>query len=176
MLRTGDIGYLPIPGPSADWRDVDLTSTNGATLAGVMTARTTNDTHRGLVCVSTRQKEVLRALFRGNMTESEADQISSFINGPYLDIQDLLVGLGQDSAYTSWPLKGRTDGNVKEDAIRDLPDWATFRQNVFIIVAAAQVMSPNGAGVLAEQRCVAIVCRDAFTGASRVRAARKLRD
>jgi len=55
-----------------------------------------------------------------------------------------------------------------EDALRDLMDKVSFRQNVFIIVVAAQTLSPssteNRPVVLADQRAAVTIIRDAYTG------------
>jgi hypothetical protein len=190
MRRTGDLGCLPIPDIGGVWRDVDLLSLPGAMLPNLMTARSTNDSYRGLVCASTQQKEILRALFRSAvlgipdgaegtakhvMTDADADTLADAIAGksPFILADNLLLELGESPSYATWKPDGiHTNGNLKEDAIRGIFDWLTFRQNVFIVSAAAQVVPPGGAGVLAEQRCVAIVCRDAFTGACRIRSVR----
>ena len=95
--------------------------------------------------------------------------------GGFWSFRHFVEALLGEPGFSGWSLgPGYERFNVKEDAIRNLPDWITFRQNVFIIIAAAQVTAPEGGGVLAEQRCVAIVCRDSFTGACRVRAVRPI--
>ncbi|NLC81874.1 MAG: hypothetical protein GX748_11900, partial [Lentisphaerae bacterium] len=55
-----------------------------------------------------------------------------------------------------------------EDAVRHLPDHVSFRQNIFVIIVAAQTLSPVSTPsrpvVLADQRAAITVIRDAFTG------------
>lgn len=55
-----------------------------------------------------------------------------------------------------------------EDALRGLIDKVSFRQNVFVIVVAAQALSPastpNRPVVLSDQRAAVTVLRDAYTG------------
>jgi hypothetical protein len=55
-----------------------------------------------------------------------------------------------------------------EDALRHLPDRVSFRQNIFVVVVAAQTLSPASTlsrpVVLADQRAAVTVIRDAFTG------------
>ena len=55
-----------------------------------------------------------------------------------------------------------------EDAVCPLPDRVSFRQNIFVIVIAAQTLSPASTPsrpvVLADQRAAVTVIRDAFTG------------
>ena len=55
-----------------------------------------------------------------------------------------------------------------EDALRHLPDRVSFRQNIFVVIIAAQALSPASTPsrpvVLSDQRAAVIVIRDAFTG------------
>ena len=55
-----------------------------------------------------------------------------------------------------------------EDALRGIVDKISFRQNIFVIVVAAQTLSPLSTEsrpmVLADQRAAVTVIRDAFTG------------
>ncbi len=50
-----------------------------------------------------------------------------------------------------------------EDLVRSLPDRVTFRQNIFVVIVAAQRLSPTGKPI-ADQRAAATVVRDAYTG------------
>ena len=52
----------------------------------------------------------------------------------------------------------------KEDTFRSICELLTFRQNIFTIVMAAQVMAPDGTTPIAERRAIATVYRDAYTG------------
>jgi hypothetical protein len=55
-----------------------------------------------------------------------------------------------------------------EDALRHLPDRVSFRQNIFVVVVAAQALSPASTEarpvVLSDQRAAVTVIRDAYTG------------
>ena len=55
-----------------------------------------------------------------------------------------------------------------EDALRGIVDKVSFRQNIFVIIVAAQALSPastqNRPVVLADQRAAVTVLRDAYTG------------
>jgi len=62
-----------------------------------------------------------------------------------------------------------TKHNYTEDVIRQLIDKVSFRQNVFVIILAAQTLAPGSAEeqnptVLAEQRAAVTVIRDAYSG------------
>jgi len=59
--------------------------------------------------------------------------------------------------------------NYTEDVLRGVIDKVSFRQNIFVIVLAAQTLAPGSAGaenptVLAEQRAAVTVIRDAYSG------------
>ena len=60
--------------------------------------------------------------------------------------------------------KFRQNDKVREDAFRNIIELITFRQNIFMIAVAAQVMAPNGKTVEAEKRGLATVYRDSYTG------------
>lgn len=66
------------------------------------------------------------------------------------------------------PFKDAPAHDWIEDAVRHLPDRVSFRQNIFVIVIAAQTLSPVSTPsrpvVLADQRAAVTVIRDAFTG------------
>jgi hypothetical protein len=50
-----------------------------------------------------------------------------------------------------------------EELVRPLPERVTFRQNIFVIIMAAQRLTPARHRT-AEQRAAAVVIRDAYTG------------
>ena len=55
-----------------------------------------------------------------------------------------------------------------EDVMRGIVDKVSFRQNIYVIIVAAQTLSPasttDSPVVLAEQRAAVTVIRDAYTG------------
>jgi len=55
-----------------------------------------------------------------------------------------------------------------EAALRGLIDKVSFRQNIFVIIVAAQTLSPASSEshpiVLSDQRAAVTVIRDAYTG------------
>lgn len=70
---------------------------------------------------------------------------------------------------------------VLEDAFRQIIDMITFRQNIFVIVCAAQALAPPEPGqttgaVVGEKRAVATIYRDAYTGRTFTRSFRWLTD
>jgi len=77
------------------------------------------------------------------------------------NFQELL----QDS--TNFPL-------LTADLFDGIPEWLTFRQNVFVVFIRAQALAPRRRTnapyrPLAEARALVVVYRDAYTGRWRVR-------
>jgi hypothetical protein len=59
--------------------------------------------------------------------------------------------------------EGSLGSDTKEDLLRDLAERISFRQQIFMVVMAARTATPSGR-VTADQRAVALVIRDAYTG------------
>jgi hypothetical protein len=80
---------------------------------------------------------------------------------------EMALGFGLIDAYrdgpVGWPGSGSIGMDLKEDLIRGLAERVSFRQNMYFVVLAAQSLTPAGR-VAADQRAVATVARDAFTG------------
>jgi Tfp pilus assembly protein PilX len=70
-------------------------------------------------------------------------------------------------------------GNISEikrqDPLRKIENYITFRQNIFEIIMAARVVGADG-GVLAEKRAMATIYRDSYTGKSFMRSFKWLAD
>ncbi|HON47777.1 MAG TPA: hypothetical protein PLZ60_08510, partial [Kiritimatiellia bacterium] len=90
--------------------------------------------------------------------KSFADMLPAIMTNPIEEVTFTLPeGVSDDFAHDWF-----------EDAVRHLPDYVSFRQNIFVIVIAAQTLSPISTPsrpvVLADQRAAVTVIRDAFTG------------
>jgi len=90
--------------------------------------------------------------------KSSADMLPAIMTNPIEKVTFTLPeGVSDDFAHDWF-----------EDAVRHLPDLVSFRQNIFVIVIAAQTLSPASTPsrpvVLADQRAAVTVIRDAFTG------------
>ena len=90
--------------------------------------------------------------------KSSADMLPAIMTNPIEKVTFTLPeGVSDDFAHDWF-----------EDAVRHLPDYVSFRQNIFVIVIAAQTLSPASTPsrpvVLADQRAAVTVIRDAFTG------------
>ena len=191
MRNIGEIGHIHIPDLTRPWRNISLTNLfGGGALLDWLTVRPTNRTERGLVNILTRQSEVLRALFyqtpighinsptTTNYLLDSADSCrlaDAVMDGdpPGLNMGTILSLIGASDEYRSWRpyTVGGVDhsGDLKEDALRNIVELITLRQNLFTVIIAAQALSKDGQGVLAEKRAMAIVYRDAYTGQSFVR-------
>jgi len=80
---------------------------------------------------------------------------------------DMLPDLGTNAAALGWAKKDDLHDKT-EDVLRGIIDKVSFRQNIFVIVVAAQALSPASTEtqpiVLADQRAAVTVIRDAYTG------------
>ena len=65
------------------------------------------------------------------------------------------------------PSTNRLDDVLKEDFLRGLSERASFRQRLYVIVLATQSLAPNGR-IQADQRAIATVAADFFTGQWRI--------
>lgn len=176
MDSIGELGYTYVVPP---WQSVNLMTYDGGHLLDQMTVRDTNTAVRGLVSVSTRQRDVLRTLFAGTsigytnsanptnlaLTDIEIDGLAGSFAGPYLNLGDCFESVGSDPWFTSWaPDSVHANGDLKEDALRNIVETITFRQNIFTIIVAAQAFGPDGQTPVSEKRAVAIIYRDSYTG------------
>jgi len=189
MMSIGEIGHVFMPytpwppttnpaPPLVPWQSISLTDFfGGAALLDWMTVRTTNAPARGLVHPYTRQKDVLVSLFYNAtirdtngipgqpLTSNEVYSLVRSFDSDGVDLRTLFYDIGRHTNYVSLPLQSEQ----KEDALRSIVEMLTLRQNMFTVILAAQALSKDGRGVLAEKRAVAIVYRDSYTGQSFVR-------
>jgi len=89
---------------------------------------------------------------------------------PALDavLRETSIGLDETDPAVFTDITTLPRGQMVEDLLRGLVDQTTFRQNLFVIIVAAQRLSPPiGTAtqrVLADQRAAVTVIRDAYTG------------
>ena len=89
-------------------------------------------------------------------------------NAPYAPtgaddpIAGLMLAIGQENA----PNNGFANEIARQDPIRKIVDLISFRQNIFIVVALEQQLESDGATIASEEREMATVFRDAYTGQS----------
>lgn len=169
---------------------LDLISVRQSTTRSMQSRAST----RGGININTHQAETLQALLynleigfitknlpqRYNITKNKPQEVQSLIkeimyNGPYDCYRSLFTGTQGDPLATAFaacapvsPLSpagvnGKCDIMV-EDTFRHICDLITFRQNMFMVVVAAQTLASDKTTVTAESRAVSLVYRDAFTG------------
>ena len=89
---------------------------------------------------------------------------------PALDtvLRETSIGLEETDPAVFTDVTQLLRGQMVEDLLRGIIDQTTFRQNLFVIIVAAQRLSPPiGTAtqrVLADQRAAITVIRDAYTG------------
>jgi hypothetical protein len=180
MRNIGEIGYVFTGEP---WRSLDLADTNVASLVNRFTVQTNAPRSRsGLVSAGATNLYVLDTLFSGvrigvtngpgsvsrPLSAAEVQSLHACMDTTIFDIQTrgwLLHYVGTSDYYTNGflatePFAG-TD--TREDALRGVAELVSSRHQLFLVVAAAQAVSPGGVR-LAEQRAMALVWRDAYTG------------
>ena len=81
----------------------------------------------------------------------------------FRDIPDEYISEEDDE----WHWDGSLGNEIKEDILRELAERLTFRQQIFIVVLDVRTTTP-ALSVSAERRVVAVVVRDAYSGAWRI--------
>jgi len=107
-------------------------------------------------------------------------------NGPYISFRSLFTADDSDDGgggpnAQAFRMCGtnaaRQIGDIYgEDPFRRICELISFRQNLFVVIVAAQVVGGDGATVVAERRGAAIVCRDSYSGRYFVRSFKWLSD
>jgi len=102
--------------------------------------------------------------------------IEALTNAPYSmgwrSFADMLPNLSTNKAIQTESVWNDSSlhpmHDYTEDALRGLIDKVSFRQNIFVIIVAAQTLSPASSEshpiVLSDQRAAVTVIRDAYTG------------
>jgi hypothetical protein len=93
-----------------------------------------------------------------------------------IGVGDMCYGIGQTGEFLTPPdehllqpavaglhWEGSLGSDTKEDLLRDLAERISFRQHIFMIVMAARTATPSER-ITADQRAVAVVIRDAYSG------------
>ncbi len=169
----------------------------GAALLDIFTLSTTNRPKRGLVQANTQQAPVIKALladvkvgwtngYDNSQTLTPLRDIdlkladwanvysNALANAPYSmgwrSYADMLPSLSTNRLLEAGGMWNSLHPmhDYAEDVLRGLVDKVSFRQNIFVIVVAAQALSPASTDrhpiTLAEQRAAVTVIRDAYTG------------
>ncbi len=170
---------------------------SGAALLDFFTVNAKNNPIRGLVQANTTLKPSLDIMFNDIMVGwtnawSSGSEIYQRIpvdnrwselwretltkmpfNTGWRCFEDMLPNLATNTMHQTVNVSGIqnpvTKHNYTEDVLRGIIDKVSFRQNVFVIILAAQVVAPGTElsrypNVLSEQRAAVTVIRDAYSG------------
>lgn len=186
----------PLANRQREYDTLTFSTRSGAALLDIFTITPTNGPKRGLIQANSQHSPVIKTLLtdvrigwtnaigssgqellnresKKSWTEVYSDALT---NAPYSmgwrSFADMLPSLSTNETLKTenvWagaalhPMHDYT-----EDVLRGLVDKVSFRQNVFVIIVAAQALSPastpNRPVVLADQRAAVTVLRDAYTG------------
>jgi hypothetical protein len=173
---------------NAWWRTIDLMrKTEGSMLLDLMTTRDPRPPYTGVFGANSKQKDAWRIMF--NNLRIGSDDIANtptvavdaaareavireLVKTNFVSFTDLFTDAYSDAggggpladAFRACAPGDDPNDIYKEDTFRHLCELLTFRQNIFTIILAAQVMSEEGQTPIAERRAVATVYRDAYTG------------
>ncbi|MFO7937011.1 MAG: type II secretion system protein [Kiritimatiellia bacterium] len=175
---------------------VDFSAATGASLLDFFTIKP-NKPERGLVQANTSLKPTLDILFSDVMvgwTNSWAGGNNNWqklnpnshkwttlwrealtndlYNTGWRCFADMLPDLTTNELHKTVDVNGIQNAvekhNYTEDVLRGIIDKVSFRQNVYVIILAAQTVAPGSSqtnpNVLAEQRVAVTVIRDAYSG------------
>lgn len=95
----------------------------------------------------------------GNSWNTFAELLPAFAAG----LTNAWTGLAADDPAIQRDERKLPEDLIIEDVLRGLADQATFRQNIYVVIIAAQRLSPLGR-VTADQRVAVTVVRDAYSG------------
>ncbi len=176
---------------------LEFSTLSGASLLDFITIKP-NKPQRGLVQANTTLKPTLDILFSdvmvgwtNNWSESSQTQArlsdnnewaklwgealtNDQFNTGWRSFADMLPELSTNEMHKSINVNGTISiasdiqHNYTEDVLRGIIDKVSFRQNVYVIILAAQTIAPGSSienpNVLAEQRVAITVIRDAYSG------------
>jgi hypothetical protein len=182
MLSAGELGYLGLAQPGTG--TVSLATAEGAALLDRFTTLPANRAEKASasrIQPNSPYPEVIAELFRNPVFsrpiddadipqpetltnawfEARAAWTNAYPNASWNTFEELLPAIASTLSATN-------DPQQVEDLLRGVADQTTFRQNLYVIIVAAQRLSPPigtaAQRVLADQRAAITVIRDAYTG------------
>jgi len=196
--RHASLDTTAYPAGTRFYDTITFSTRSGAALLDVFTIHPTNAPMHGLVQANTQQRPVVKALLSDvavgwtNSVDTEGQRLlrdldpeienwadvytDALTNAPYSmgwrSFADMLPNLSTNRMLRTENVWGGNElhpmHDYTEDALRGLVDKVSFRQNIFVIIVAAQTLSPASTPthdiVLADQRAAVTVIRDAYTG------------
>jgi hypothetical protein len=180
MLSAGELGYLGLAQPGTG--TVSLATAEGAALLDRFTTLPANRVEKASasrIQPNSPYPEVIAELLRNPVFSRPIDDAD--IPQPETLTNAWFAARAERVATTnSWntfeellpaiasTLSATNDPQQVEDLLRGVADQTTFRQNLYVIIVAAQRLSPPigtaAQRVLADQRAAITVIRDAYTG------------
>lgn len=181
MRNIGEIGYIYRPGAPQPWQTIQLTDYDkGSALLDMLTVRLTNSPRHGLVHISTPHDEALKTLLYNTLigpvftnsvvtnrclTDSEINMLLSAMDRNGMNFHSVFGNMTGDANFSEWKPDGlHSSGVLKEDFIRQFIEFLTFRQNIFLVIVAAQTLATDTNFVTSEGKTMALVYRDSYTG------------
>jgi hypothetical protein len=182
MLSAGELGYLGLA--QSGTGTVSLATAEGAALLDRFTTLPANRAEKASasrIQPNSPYPEVIAELFRNPVFsrpiddadipqpetltnawfEARAAWTNAYPNASWNTFEELLPAIASTLSATN-------DPQQVEDLLRGVADQTTFRQNLYVIIVAAQRLSPPigtaAQRVLADQRAAITVIRDAYTG------------
>jgi hypothetical protein len=182
MLSAGELGYLGLAQPGTG--TVSLATAEGAALLDRFTTLPANRAEKASasrIQPNSPYPEVIAELFRNPVFSRPIDDAdipqpetltnawfaaraawtNAYPNASWNTFEELLPAIASTLSATN-------DPQQVEDLLRGVADQTTFRQNLYVIIVAAQRLSPPigtaAQRVLADQRAAITVIRDAYTG------------
>ena len=201
----GELGFLYMSNPLSNrnpdrppafWLSLDMFDEQMRRILDWFTIQPVNEpVARGRVNINTRHPAVLKALLEGikveqypgapdskTLSSTAVDKIVDAIieGGPYTNVSDIgRIEELQDSVPSVNGLDPKNSDHARESLLRGIIQLITVQDTVYSIVVTAQIAMPDPDGTpqpIAEQKAVATVWRDAYTGKTHLRSLKWLAD
>jgi hypothetical protein len=183
MFSAGELGYLGLAQPGTG--TVSLATAEGAALLDRFTTLPANRVEKASasrIQPNSPDPVVIAELFRNPVfsrpiDDADIPQPESLTNA-WFEARAEWTNANPGASWNTFEellpaIAGTLDATLDdpqqvEDLLRVVADQTTFRQNLFVILVAAQRLSPPAGNavqrVLADQRAAITVIRDAYTG------------
>jgi hypothetical protein len=182
MLSAGELGYLGLAQPGTG--TVSLATAEGAALLDRFTTLPANRVEKASasrIQPNSPDPEVIAELFRNPVFSRPIDDADipqpETLTNAWFEARAAWTNAYPGSSWNTFEellpaiastLSATNDPQQVEDLLRGVADQTTFRQNLYVIIVAAQRLSPPigtaAQRVLADQRAAITVIRDAYTG------------
>jgi hypothetical protein len=182
MLSAGELGYLGLAQPGTG--TVSLATAEGAALLDRFTTLPANRVEKASasrIQPNSPDPVVIAELFRTPVFSRPIDDADipqpETLTNAWFAARTAWTNANHEASWNTFEellpaiastLSATNDPQQVEDLLRGVADQTTFRQNLYVIIVAAQRLSPPigtaAQRVLADQRAAITVIRDAYTG------------